>query len=84
MSRSWDFFCPPLMFADEEIEALVLGSRWVAQRADEPLAKAARNALTKIAAVLPRDLLDSFESSSLFVIATQSQAQDSVDLAPLR
>ena len=78
------FFLPPLMFADEEIEALVLGSRWVAQRADEPLAKAARNALAKIAAVLPRDLLDSFESSGLFVIATQSQAQDSVDLAPLR
>ncbi len=63
---------------------MVLGSRWVAQRADEPLAKAARNALAKIAAVLPRDLLDGFESSGLFVVAAQPQAHDSVDLAPLR
>ena len=78
------FFLPPLMFAEEEIEALVLGSRWVAQRADEPLAKAARNAPAKIAAVLPRDLLDGFESSGLFVVAGQRQEPDSVDIAPLR
>ena len=44
------FLLPPLMFDDEEIEALVLGSRWVMQRGDKPLAAAARNALTKIAA----------------------------------
>src|SRR5258708_183391 len=47
------FVLPPLMFSDEEIEALVLGSRWVAQRTDEPLARAAANAIAKIAAVLP-------------------------------
>ena len=35
------FMLPPLMFSEEEIEALVLGSRWVADRADGPLAKAA-------------------------------------------
>src|SRR5580704_3255267 len=28
------FMLPPLMFKEEEIEALVLGSRWVAQRGD--------------------------------------------------
>ena len=28
---------PPLMFTEEEIEALVLGSRWVAERADARL-----------------------------------------------
>ena len=28
------FMLPPLMFGDDEIEALVLGSRWVAQRPD--------------------------------------------------
>src|SRR5262249_17359272 len=43
------FVLPPLMFSDEEIEALVLGSRWVAQRTD--LARAAANAIAKIAAV---------------------------------
>lgn len=52
------FTLPPLMFNVEEIEALALGSRWVAARADSPLAGAARNALAKIAAVLPADLSD--------------------------
>lgn len=28
------FMLPPLMFSEEEIEALVLGSRWVAQGTD--------------------------------------------------
>src|SRR5215470_15967661 len=43
------FMLPPLMFSEDEIEALVLGSRWVATRTDEPLGKAARNALAEIA-----------------------------------
>ncbi len=48
------FMLPPLMFSEDEIEALVLGSRWVADRtADERLSAAARNALAKIAAVFP-------------------------------
>jgi len=61
------FILPPLMFNIEEIEALALGSRWVAARADSPLAGAARNALAKIAAVLPPDLSDLLDSSALLV-----------------
>jgi predicted DNA-binding transcriptional regulator YafY len=38
------FLMPPLMFSEEEIEALVLGARWVAERADAQLGAAARNA----------------------------------------
>src|SRR6478609_115184 len=52
------FVLPPLMFSEEELEALVLGSRFIARRADRPLADAARNAIAKIAAVLPDDLRD--------------------------
>lgn len=44
------FTLPPLMFREEEIEALVLGMRWVAARGDDPLAAAAGDALAKIAA----------------------------------
>src|SRR6202041_4221311 len=33
------FMLPPLMFSEEEIEALVLGGRWVAAQTDEPLRK---------------------------------------------
>lgn len=61
------FMLPPLMFSEDEIEALVLGSRWVAERADNPLGDAARNALAKIGAVLPDDLKDSLDSSALMI-----------------
>src|SRR5947199_7409864 len=61
------FMLPPLMFSEEEIEAIVLGSRWVADRADAALGAAARNALAKIAAVLPPDLKSSLDTSSLLV-----------------
>ena len=61
------FVLPPLMFSEEEIEALVLGSRWVADRADSRLAEAARNALSKIEAVLPIDLRIAMNDSTLLV-----------------
>jgi predicted DNA-binding transcriptional regulator YafY len=61
------FLLPPLMFSEEEIEALVLGTRWVAERADDRLADAARDALAKIAAVLPAGLRDELDASSLLV-----------------
>jgi predicted DNA-binding transcriptional regulator YafY len=61
------FMLPPLMFSEDEIEALVLGSRWVADRADIRLGAAARNALTKIAAVLPHDLRETLDASSLLI-----------------
>ncbi len=61
------FMLPPLMFSEDEIAALVLGSRWVADRADTPLGVAARNALAKIAAVLPPDLRDDVDASTLLI-----------------
>ncbi len=61
------FTLPPLMFSEDEIEALVLGSRWVAGHADDPLGRAARDALAKIAAVLPERLMERLEASSLLI-----------------
>ncbi len=61
------FMLPPLMFSEDEIAALVLGSRWVADRADTPLGMAASNALAKIAAVLPPDLRDDVDASTLLI-----------------
>jgi len=62
------FTLPPLMFSADEIEALVLGSRWVARRAEDPrLGDAAANALSKITAVLPDELRDSVDGSNLLV-----------------
>ncbi|MCV2365608.1 YafY family transcriptional regulator [Paucibacter sp. DJ1R-11] len=62
------FTLPPLMFSADEVEALVLGSRWVAGRADdEQLAAAARHALAKISAVLPAELRHEMDSTALLV-----------------
>lgn len=77
------FLLPPLMFRDEEIEALVLGSRWVAERGDPTLAEAARDALAKIAAVLPADRRPTIEEPSLLV-AKRPAAPAGVGLDLLR
>jgi predicted DNA-binding transcriptional regulator YafY len=45
-------FLPPLMLGEEETEAVILGLRYVDQRGDEVLKKAAADALAKIGAVL--------------------------------
>jgi len=45
-------FLPPLMLSEDETEAVVLGLRYAEQRGDAILAKAAREALVKIATVL--------------------------------
>ncbi|QKK27682.1 helix-turn-helix transcriptional regulator [Rhizobium hidalgonense] len=78
------FLLPPLMFPPEEIEALVLGSRWVADRGDDPLRDAARNALARIAAVLPPELRDALDASALLVGPGVKIPVDSVDPALLR
>ncbi len=78
------FLLPPLMFTPEEIEALVLGSRWVADRADDRLRDAARSALTRIAAVLPADLRDELDASALLIGPGAAIPADGVDPALLR
>src|ERR1700759_4234186 len=45
-------FLPPLMLSEDEVEAVMLGLRYVDQRGDEVLQAAASVALAKISAVL--------------------------------
>ena len=52
------FDMPPLMFDEEEIEAVVLGIRIVESWADHGMGGAARRALRKIEAALPEHLQD--------------------------
>jgi predicted DNA-binding transcriptional regulator YafY len=78
------FMLPPLMFSEDEIAALVLGSRWVADRADTPLGSAARNALAKIAAVLPPDLRDDLDASTLLIGPGPIIAAGDMELAAIR
>ena len=46
------FDLPPLMLTPDEIEAAVLGAQWVAVQGDAALAKAARDLVAKIGAVV--------------------------------
>lgn len=77
------FLLPPLMFSEEEIEALALGARWVARRTDNSLSDAARNAVAKISAVLPKDLEDRLEDDALIVGAGWARPQH-IELGLLR
>ncbi len=78
------FLLPPLMLSADEIEALALGSRWVAERSDDRLAMAARNALAKLSAVLPRDVADSLDQSGLMMAARPDTPDVRIDLAVVR
>jgi predicted DNA-binding transcriptional regulator YafY len=78
------FLLPPLMFSEDEIEALVLGSRWVAERGDDRLGAAAKNALAKVAAVLPADLREALDATALLVGPAKAVVADSVDLGVVR
>lgn len=50
------FDMPPLMLTPDEIEAAVLGARWVAGRGDPALQRGARDLVAKINAVVPEHL----------------------------
>jgi predicted DNA-binding transcriptional regulator YafY len=60
------FFLPPLMFTPDELEALVLGARWVEGQPDDGLSAAAKNALGKIATASPDDLRDKLATTGLW------------------
>jgi predicted DNA-binding transcriptional regulator YafY len=65
---------PPLMFTRAELEALVVGSRFTQAFAGERLAAAARQALTKVEAVLPDDLRQRTERSRIVAPRTRARA----------
>jgi predicted DNA-binding transcriptional regulator YafY len=77
------FMLPPMMFSQEEIEALVLGSRWVARAAEPRLAAAGADALAKIAAVLPNEMREEIDSATLLVGPRRS-GEDKADLSIIR
>ena len=79
------FTLPPLMFSPEELEALVLGSRWVAARADDKrLGRAARQALSKIGAVLPAPMRQVIDVATLVVVGRPEGQPPAVDPGLIR
>lgn len=78
------YLLPPLSLTQEEIEALVLGSRWVGRNADPELQHAAADLLSKVEAVLPAELRQEMASSGLLVGPPPETQMRDRDLALLR
>lgn len=69
---------PPLMFTAEELEALVVGTRFVRAFAGGKLADSAKSALLKIDAVLPPELRGRDDRSRVFVPQRWYEAKSGV------
>jgi predicted DNA-binding transcriptional regulator YafY len=78
------FFLPPLMFGEDELEALVLGARWVRGQGDPGLAQAADSALAKIATASPKDLRDKIADTGLWAPRFQTPAEQPAGLRTIR
>jgi predicted DNA-binding transcriptional regulator YafY len=82
--RLTGFELPPLMFDREEVEALVLGARTAEAWGDSVLAGAARSALAKIEAVLPRGRERLVEETRIYVPARDEPRGERLPLGDLR
>jgi len=78
------FELPPLMFERDEVEALALGARAAEAWGDAALAKAARSALAKIEAALPRGRERLVEETRLYVPGDDEPPGEKIPLAELR
>ena len=67
---------PPLMFNASELEALVVGSRFVRAFAGTQLAESAQSALMKIEAVLPPELRERATRTRIFAPVWRDQYRD--------
>jgi predicted DNA-binding transcriptional regulator YafY len=78
------FDLPPLMFTEDELEALLIGARIVDSWADPALGRAARDVLAKIAAVVPERLRPRVASLALAAPPISRRPEIGVDMATLR
>ncbi|UCI10651.1 helix-turn-helix transcriptional regulator [Mesorhizobium sp. B1-1-8] len=78
------FDMPPLMFTPDEVESIVLGAQWVALHSDAVIANAARDVVSKIAAVVPETLRPFIAEPSMGIRSTRSTPNESIDVAPIR
>jgi len=67
---------PPLMFTADELESLVVGTRFVRAFAGQKLAESAQAALLKIEAVLPADLRDRATRTRIYAPIWRDQGRD--------
>jgi len=78
------FLLPPLMFDDDEVEAIVLGLRLTMRQGDAALQRASEDVMAKLRAVLPRDLRVVVDETGLLAGAPQERPVENVDAAVVR
>ncbi|MGH7072023.1 MAG: helix-turn-helix transcriptional regulator [Acetobacteraceae bacterium] len=78
------FELPPLMFTEEEIEAIAVGTRLIARTGDPGLEKAADSVLVKIAAVLPQGLGAALAAPPFYVSKHGAPTPPVADLRAIR
>ena len=78
------FQLPPLMFKEDELEALLLGARMVRAWTDKGLAHAAHQALQKIEHAIPEKLKPALERQDMIVPDFPREGQASEQLTIIR
>jgi predicted DNA-binding transcriptional regulator YafY len=75
---------PPMMFTTDELEAVMLGLRWVERRGDADLARAAQDTAAKIGAMIPERLRPVLFDAALLVPPRFNQTIERIDVGKLR
>jgi predicted DNA-binding transcriptional regulator YafY len=78
------FDLPPLMFNEEEIEAIIVGARMLSRTGDPALQAAADSVLSKVTVVLPDALRAQLIAAPVYVAAKGAPTAERVDLAAVR
>jgi predicted DNA-binding transcriptional regulator YafY len=82
LRRGYDL--PPLMFTEEEAEAIAVGLRLLRRTGDPALTAAARGVLAKLASVLPEGLRAHLAAAPFHVSAHGARAPTAITLADIR
>lgn len=78
------FELPPLMFNEEEVEAIAVSVRLLQRTGDPGLATAAKSVIGKLAAVMPETLRNHLAGAPFHVSARGAPAPEAVDLSMVR
>jgi len=82
LDRHYDM--PPLMLTPDELEAALVGARWIATRGDPKLASGARDLMAKINAAIPAGLRALVQESGLIAPPAEDIHPDTVDMSRVR
>ena len=82
LRKSFDL--PPLMFTEDEVEAIAIGARLVRRLRDAKLQEAADSVFSKVTVVLPEALRRQLTSTPFYVSPGDTAEPRGVDLADVR